>query len=146
MEHLTPKEQASLIMEIFHSIENLYEQYAKSVGMSYLSFLVLDVIYTMPENCTQKLICDRTHLTKQNVNAIVKTFWTQGYIEMKELPYDRRNKGIWLTASGKEYADKIMLRLAEAEEKAMGYEKRIQMIEILKQVESTLKHEILKLI
>lgn len=146
MEHLTPKEQFRLIMESFHSIENLYEQYAKSVGISYLSFLVLDLIYTMPENCTQKLICERTHLTKQNVNAIVKTFWKQGYIEMREIPYDRRNKEIRLTASGKEYTDKIMLRLAEAEEKALSNKNRIQIIEILKQTESILKQEILKLI
>lgn len=57
-----------------------------------MSSTVLDVIYDFPENCTQKFICEKPNFPKQSVNMIIKSFLEQGYLELNEIPSDRRNK------------------------------------------------------
>ena len=57
MNHPSVREQLRQFFDIMDSIEDLYETYAKSVGLTYAGLLVLDIIYDTPENCTQKFIC-----------------------------------------------------------------------------------------
>jgi DNA-binding MarR family transcriptional regulator len=99
-------------------LNKLYEEYAKSVNISYTSLIIL-ILITRVETCTQKLICEQTFLPKQTVNSVITAFYREGYVELKELPTDRRNKTIHLTEEGKKFADKIVPKLREAEYKAM---------------------------
>ena len=48
-----------------------YEDYAKSVGLSYTSLSVLEAIYAQPD-CTQKQLCQTCFLPKQTVNSALK--------------------------------------------------------------------------
>jgi DNA-binding MarR family transcriptional regulator len=102
----------------WQSLNKLYEEYAKSVNISYTSLIIL-ILITRVETCTQKLICEQTFLPKQTVNSVITAFYREGYVELKELPTDRRNKTIHLTEEGKKFADKIVPKLREAEYKAM---------------------------
>lgn len=113
------RERIELFNEGWHAVLNVYEQYAKSVGLSFISYSVLEVIYYTPENCTQKLIAQKTYLPKQSINSVVTNFWKQGYVELKEIPTDRRNKTIHFTESGMEYAKNILLRMSKAEVSAL---------------------------
>mgnify|MGYP005778102169 CR=1 FL=1 len=99
-------------------INRIYEDYARSVDIPYTTLQILDLI-TKTENCTQKIICERTFLPKQTVNNVITTFYKQGYVRLQELPEDRRNKTIHLTESGQEYADKVIPQIREAEYGAM---------------------------
>ena len=101
-------------------IEKIYENYAKSVGLTYMSLTVLQIIYHSDRPCTQKNICEDSHYNKQIVNSIIKGFYDKGYVELKESSEDRRNKKIILTASGKKYADEILMPLSEIEKKALS--------------------------
>ena len=65
----------------------------------------------MPEECTQKLICELIHYPKQSVNLVIKSFWESGYVELRETPEDRRNKLIILTEKGKMYAEEMVAPL-----------------------------------
>ena len=65
--------------------------------LTYMSYTVLEIIYSHSDCCTQKLICEQSLYTKQTVNTIIKAFWQQGYLELKEDPADRRNKTIHFT-------------------------------------------------
>lgn len=138
MNHPSVREQLRQFFDIMDSIENLYETYAKSVGLTYAGLLVLDIIYDTPENCTQKFICEQLHFPKQSVNQLIRGLLDNGYVEMKEMDFDRRNKVIKFTPSGQEYADQVMGRLMEAEEAAMGqlsFEQRqglLQLLQIMK--------------
>lgn len=105
--------------EKWQSLGWVYEEYAKSRGLTYMSFIVLEIIYTHPDRCTQKLICERTLYTKQSVNSIIKTFWKQGYVVLKEDETDRRNKKIILTDEGKKHADEIIGEYLSVEKEAM---------------------------
>ena len=99
-------------------INRIYEDYARSVDIPYTTLEILDLI-TRTENCTQKMICERTFLPKQTVNNVITAFYKQGYVRLKELPEDRRNKTIHLTKTGQEYAEKVIPQMREAEYGAM---------------------------
>lgn len=120
MLHRTVQEQTSMFMNGLRSIEKLYDEYAKLAGLTYFSFLVLNAIYEAPGGCTQKILCEKTHLPKQSVNVIIHSFWEKGYVEMKEQDSDRRNKTIQFSASGREYAEQIVGNLLKSEAKVVS--------------------------
>ena len=114
------KNYFSQFNHIMLGIEKIYENYAKSTGLTYMSLTVLQIIYHSDKPCTQKNICESSHYNKQIVNSIIKGFYDKGFVELKEASEDRRNKSISFTAVGKKYADEILLPLSEIEEKALA--------------------------
>lgn len=96
-----------------------YEEYAKSVGFSYTSLSILSAIYGK-ENCTQKELAEKCFLPKQTVNAVITSFFKNGWVKLEELPEDRRNKAVNLTKTGKEKAAEIIGKVRESERTAMG--------------------------
>ena len=62
--------------KIMLGIEKIYENYAKSVGLTYMSLTVLQIIYHSEKPCTQKKICDDSHYNKQIVNSVSYTHLT----------------------------------------------------------------------
>lgn len=114
------KKHLSKFNQLMQGIEMFYESYAKSVGLTYMSLTVLEIIYYAESPHTQKEICELCHYNKQVVNAIVKGLQSKGYIEFQEAAGDRRNKLVLLTGSGRVYADAIMLPLWEIEKQALS--------------------------
>ena len=96
-----------------------YEDYARSVGLSYTSLSILSALYGA-ENCTQKMLSERCFLPKQTVNTTITAFYKKGWVRLEELPEDRRNKTIHFTPEGQAAADEIMQRVRESELKAMA--------------------------
>jgi len=127
----TIKDETKQFMNVFLTMDKFYEEYAKSVGLSYMSLYVLEIIYANPENCTQKLICEQSLYSKQSVNIIVKAFLETGCVKLKEDNLDRRNKFIILTEHGAKKAEKIIGRLWEITERALGALDPGQMKELL---------------
>lgn len=119
MENRNTTETLRQFITICEKVEKHYETYAKSVGLTYPGLAVLRIIYETPENCTQKFICEQTLYPKQSVNLIIRSFWKQGYIEMKEIDSDRRNKAIKLSESGLQFTAQVIERLERAEAAAM---------------------------
>lgn len=142
MPHFTIQEQTSMFMNSLRSIDKLYDEYAKSMGLTYLSLSVLTVIYELPKGCTQKIICEKTHLPKQSVNVIIRSFWEKGYVEMREQDGDRRNKTILLSTSGKKYAKRIIGKLMQAEEQIvsqLSYGQRQELVDLVRKLEAGLE-------
>ena len=96
----------------------MYSLYAKSVGLNYTTILVLQILFDSTDIYTQKEICEMLGLPKQYVNAIIKSFWEQGFVKLKETK-DRRIKEIITTNKGIEYARVILKPLANAETAAL---------------------------
>ena len=96
-----------------------YEEYAKSVGLSYTSLCILDAIYET-DGCTQMQLCSLCFLPKQTVNAAVTGYYDKGWLRMRELPEDRRNKALHLTELGRSEAGHILSRLRDCDRIAMG--------------------------
>lgn len=107
------------LMQQFQNMDKAYEDYAKSKGLNYLSLMVLEEIYELGDGCTQKQIADDTHYPKQSINLVVKVFLEDGIVEMKELPENRKNKGITLTEKGRQLCDNVIAPLLRHEEQTM---------------------------
>lgn len=101
-----------------HEWNASYEDYAKSVGLSYTSLNILSTL-SHTENCTQKMLCENCFLPKQTVNAVVTSFYKKGWVRLEELPEDRRNKVIRFTPEGQAEADRILQKPRKSEWCAM---------------------------
>lgn len=128
------KIQLAKFNQLMQGIEKIYEDYAKFVGLTYMSLSVLQIVYYAETPCTQKDICGICHYNKQVVNSIIKGFYDKGYISFEEASNDRRNKFVLLSKSGKKYADDIMAPLWEIEKTALsvfGDGEREQLLDML---------------
>ena len=113
------QEQIRQYCSYLHEWNASYEDYARSVGLSYTSLSILSALYGM-ESCTQKMLCESCFLPKQTVNTTITAFYKKGWVRLEELPEDRRNKTIHFTPEGQAAADEIMQRVLESELKSMG--------------------------
>lgn len=120
------------IMEIFRRMDSAYEEYAKSVGMTYVSLSVLEEIYELGDGCTQKQISEETCYPKQMINPVVKSFIEDGLVTLREIPTDRRNKEIFLTEKGKAQCEKIVVPMLEMESAALNNMGETQCMELLR--------------
>ena len=122
------------LMQQFQSMDSAYEEYAKAHGLNYLSLMVLEEIYELGNGCTQKRISDDTHYPKQSINLVIKAFLADGIVALKELPENRKNKGISLTTKGQQLCEKVVVPLLRQEETAVekiGTAERQQLIRLL---------------
>lgn len=124
------------LMEQLQSLDGVYEEYAKSRGMTYLTLVMLEEIYELGVDCTQKRISEETRYPKQTVNLVVKSFLEKGYVELKETAEDRRNKRILLTESGRRLCEGIVVPLLERENAVlikMGETQSCELLRLLSQ-------------
>ena len=104
--------------DAWQGLNTIYEDYARSQNIPYTNLYILSLLIRM-ENCTQKMICERSLLPKQTVNTIITYFYKSGMVELHELPEDRRAKSIHLTEKGRKYAMQVVPHIHQAEIKAM---------------------------
>ncbi|MCL1996507.1 MAG: MarR family winged helix-turn-helix transcriptional regulator [Defluviitaleaceae bacterium] len=117
MDNDTKKALFSALKETWHKMNSQFDLYAKAVGVNFTTIIILQFLYEATEIYTQKDICEKLGLPKQLVNAIIKSFWEQGFVKLKEAK-DRRNKDILITDKGKEYAVSVLKPLEDAESAA----------------------------
>lgn len=115
----TINDQIAMYCNLLNEWYVAYEAYAKSMGLSNTALDVLTTIYESP-NFTQKEIADTCLLPKQTVNAVVTAFLKDGWVTLEELPSDRRNKTVNLTAEGMTKAREIMDKIHSYEITAMS--------------------------
>lgn len=112
------KEQANFFCDMTKQINGIYEDYAKSVGLSFTSLYTLHMI-ALTDNCTQKFISEQLFLPKQTINSVVSLFCKQGLVELIELSEDRRHKTLHLTEKGQEYAASVLPKIETAEQRCI---------------------------
>lgn len=93
----------------------IYEEWAKSQGLSINSLLILYSFFGDSGNFTQKAISQKWHIPKQTVNTILKDFEKRGYVKLISMPTDKRNKQIQLTPMGKQFSVDIITKLQKIE-------------------------------
>ncbi|MCL1924646.1 MAG: MarR family transcriptional regulator [Defluviitaleaceae bacterium] len=93
---------------IYKKIDDIYVNYAKSLGMSnYVMLDILELLYNEDKLYTQKDFCELLNLKKQVVNIMVNDLRVKELVELKE-GEDRRHKNITLTAEGKVFMGKVI--------------------------------------
>ena len=113
------KDQATLFCDLSQQISRIYEDYARSVGLSYTSLYALHMI-ALTENCTQKFIAEQLRLPKQTLNSVIAAFRREGFVELREKPDDKRHKTLHLTPKGNDFASKILPQIEAAEQRSMA--------------------------
>ena len=134
------------LTKILHKMDSVYERLAKSVGINFTTFCVLELLYEDDKTYTQKEICEKLGLPKQITNSIVKNYWEQGYLVLQEAK-DRRNKHITLTSEGRDHVKKLVSHMDSKE--AVAWEsftpdETAKVIELLNKFTAALENEILK--
>ncbi len=125
-------EQINKYYSVWQEFNYVYEEWAKTQGVSVNSLLVLSAIHGGMEECTQKKISQKWRIPKQTVNAVLKDYEKKGFVELFSMPEDERNKLIRFTVKGKEYADSIISKLRKVElfvSEEMGTERMEQLNE-----------------
>lgn len=108
------------LMQRFQDMDRAYEDYARAKGLTYLSLMVLEEIYTLGDGCTQKQISEDVRYPKQSINLVVRAFLEEGLISLKERPENRKNKGITLTEKGRRRCDDVVVPLLREEAQVMA--------------------------
>ena len=115
MSETTKLELLQQYYALWREYNAMYGNWAKEHGLSLNSTMVLYSFYEDMETCTQKTISQKWVIPKQTVNAILKDFEKQGFVEFVPMAEDRRNKYIKLTETGKVYVDTIISELRRIE-------------------------------
>lgn len=98
----------------------VFERYARKHGLTAKELFILEVLTFAKDGCTQTEICECISVSKQTVNAAIKKFWKNGYIDLEDDDIDRRIKIIRFTEAGKQYAERIIAPAARAKYEAMA--------------------------
>ena len=142
---MTIEEKTKVFCSQWQSLNMIYVDYARKSGISYNSLYILNAIQQI-EDCTQKQICERTLLPKQTVNNVITAFYKSGYIELRELPENRRIKTIHLTEKGKKYAEETIPHIHQADQVAMNAlteEQQDTLLSLMKTYVSAFRKEML---
>ncbi len=113
------KEQTHFFCDMTKQINSIYEDYARSLGLTYTSLYILHMI-ALTENCTQKILAEQMFIPKQTINSIITQFRKQGWIELQEIPEDKRHKTLHLTSQGKQFGAKVFPPIEIAEQKSLA--------------------------
>lgn len=98
----------------------LYDEYAKRHGMLMKTLLVVNALFYNKDGMTQTEICKRTFQSKQTVNLIIKNLLSGSYVTVAEVPENKRNKIVQMTAAGRAYCEKLVRHITWAEDTAMS--------------------------
>ncbi len=106
--------------DVYFGFNAIYEKLAKMHGITASSLFVLYMLKEYPDQCTQRFICEKLCFPKQTVNTILDLFEKKGYILKKVSSYDKRNKNIFFTETGQNYAESILSDMLYLEESSFS--------------------------
>lgn len=114
---MSVREQIEILDTCICRLTELYGEWAKRHGMSYNAMTVLYAL-NREDGCTQKQITNGWMIPKQTVNTIIKDLERKGYIRC-EGSEGKKEKKIFFTESGKDYAQACLKGIYELEVRAM---------------------------
>lgn len=99
----------------FYDLMSAQESYARKNGINGKKLQLLLWLYRLPKGMFQQDLAEKTFSTKQVVNAAIKKWKEQGYVEFQADQSDKRAKRVLLTKAGRNYAASIIDTLDQAE-------------------------------
>ncbi len=111
------QEQLEVITQQIKELVGIYRRAINQTGMTENEFWIWYALIIMDGDYSQQDICEMWALPKQTINTIVARMVQKGYVVLEAIPGTRNRKNIRLTETGKEYGEKILLPICEAEER-----------------------------
>ena len=97
-------------------LESLYHQCSLKLGISDSVSLVLYSIYDVGTECLLRDIYKNSGISKQTINSAIRSLEADGILHLEQ--HTGRSKKVVLTEKGKDYAEKTVARLYQAEQAA----------------------------
>ena len=116
MEHMT-NDPLALFNQLYKEMDEIYHQYAKRRGISDTALWLLYSLYEDGAGYTQRELCSAWHYPPQTINSALKSLVNQGYIQLKPVEGNQKNKRIVLTEAGNEMMQEIISPLIRAEKR-----------------------------
>lgn len=128
---------------IYREIDKLYHRIARKSGLSDSAFIIL---YSMREGdkvTTQKDICNMGAISKQTINSALKKLERDGFIELKVMENNHKNKQLLLTVKGQSLVEEIIDPVINGENKVFDKmaEKSSEFLQLSKMYLSLLSEE-----
>lgn len=122
----------------------LYRKAAVKYGLSDCSMWVLYFL-SLHGDLTQQEMTEMMMFPKQTINSAIGSLQKKGYVALTAIKESYGRKRVSLTAEGKALAEKTVVRMMNAETKALktlGYEKTEQFIALYKEFYEALSDSI----
>lgn len=122
----------------------LYTRWADTCGIGYPELIVL---YTLriKDHLTQKAITEESGLVKPTVNTVIRSLKSRGLVHLEPAKNDKREKLVFLTESGDQYAHERIDPLLKAEKEIaekIGSRRIEQAIETMELFNLLFEHEL----
>lgn len=116
MENMT-SDPLALFNQLYKEMDEIYHQYAKRQGISDTALWLLYSLYEDGAGYTQRELCSAWHYPPQTINSALKSLVNQGYIQLKPVEGNQKNKRIVLTEAGNEMMQEVIFPLIQAEKR-----------------------------
>lgn len=104
-----------LLGEAVYRIDGAYDACSKNAGVKPSILWLLSALNDGKKH-SQSQICWDWNYPRTTVNTLVKELEKDGYVVLNPVPGAKRELYVELTESGREYADRILKNVYEAEE------------------------------
>lgn len=99
-----------------YKIDNAYDRFAKGSKVKQSTMWVL---YALADGKThtQRSLCEEWQFPRSTLNTIISECRQAGYVDLSKIEGERREMEIRLTEKGREFSDKVLAPVYEAEKK-----------------------------
>ncbi len=125
-----------MIDSLYQEYSSLYQELSAHLGISYSSLLILNEL-NMNQPLTQKELSERLFLPKQTIHSSVNSLVKSGILEIKPSEKNSKSKDVFITSEGESYSQSTVIKLNEAERRAV---ERISTKEMEQLIKLTKKH------
>lgn len=115
---MTVREKLKVINQQTRQLIGIYRNSAKRAGISENEFLIWYALVLANENYSQKDIYSLWALPKQTVNTIICKLLKSGALFLHTISGTRNQKCIQLTDTGKQYGERMVFPIYQAEQRA----------------------------
>lgn len=106
------------ICKCMKEFDEVYHKMANYFNLSDSSFWILYDLYSNNLERTQKEICTDWYVSKQTINSSIKYLLNKGYIYFKYDSDNKKNKIIYLSKLGREFANDTIGKIIDIENRS----------------------------
>lgn len=120
-----------------------FEEGQRRFGQAPRYFGLLTLIETNP-GMPQARLAEAIHLLRSSIVPILDKLEAEGLVERRDVPNDRRTKGVWLTAKGAETMQALRPHVLAHEERlvrGMTQDERALLVRLLTRMDDNLRAE-----
>lgn len=117
------QQESKKLFEIFNQqfkeLNAVYHRAASKHNISDNEFWVWYALLALEGEPSQQSICEMWSLPKQTVNSVVSGMIKKGHVYLETIPGTRNKKVIRLTEAGQKFGEHVILKVYEAEQRAI---------------------------